>query len=349
VEPVGEADDATFAVVVEDTGIGIAPDRQAAIFEAFVQAEATTASRFGGTGLGLPISARLAQLMGGRLALDGEVGGGSRFVLTLPLVPSEAGDSGTARPASKTALVPAARLPIVPEARGRVLVAEDHDVNQLLISAMLKQLDWDADIAVNGSEAIAMIDAARARGEPYDLVLMDIQMPIMDGTEATRRVRARGIAASELPIVALTANAYSDDIAVCLSAGMQAHLAKPMTLAGLNGALRRWGKPRPAPLARPAPARAGGGPSAKVRERYRARKQETLEALDELVRRGLFCDTELSNVAGLLHKLAGTAAMFEEASLGDRARTLEEGIGEWSEEHRADRIRAAVEDIRAAA
>lgn len=348
VAPTKGTDDATFVVAVEDTGIGIARDRHAAIFDAFVQADATTAGRFGGTGLGLPISARLAALMGGRLVLDEDVGGGSRFVLTLPLVPGAAGDSGM-RAIAEIVPKPVGSRQAEPQTRGRVLVAEDHDVNQLLITAMLKQLDWDVDIAPNGSVAIAMVDAARVGGQPYDMMLMDIQMPIMDGPEATRRLRAKGISASDLPIVALTANAYADDVTACLSAGMQDHLAKPVTLTSLDGALRQWGKHRAAPRPQPAPARVSTGPSANVRERYRVRKQETLEALDELVRRGLFSDAELSNVAELLHKLAGTAGMFQEATLGDRARTLEDGITDWDHEHRSDRIRAAVEDIRAAA
>jgi signal transduction histidine kinase/DNA-binding response OmpR family regulator len=344
---VEDAHGATFAVAVEDTGIGIPRDRQAAIFEAFVQAEATTATRFGGTGLGLPISAQLAKLMGGWLALDEEVGGGSRFVLTLPLVPAKEGDSGSALPVPAT--VPAMSLPAEQRTRGRVLVAEDHDVNQLLISAMLRQLDWVADIAADGSEAIAMIDAARAAGEPYQVVLMDIQMPVMDGPEATRQLRTRGVAASELPIVALTANAYADDVKACLAVGMQDHLAKPVTLADLDRMLSKWANPAGTAGVKSASQPAGIGPGTKVRERYRVRKQETLETLDALVRRGLFSDTELTDVAGLLHKLAGTAGMFQEAELGDQARALEEGIAHWSAECRAERIRAGVEAIRHAA
>jgi len=349
VAPVVDANDATLAIAVEDTGIGIPRDRQVAIFEAFVQAEATTASKFGGTGLGLPISARLAALMGGRLALDDDVGGGSRFVLTLPLVPSEEGSSDTAKPVVEAGTTLAAAHRSEPDRRGRVLVAEDHDVNQLLITAMLKPLGWDADIAANGSEAIVMIDAARVKGQPYHLVLMDIQMPVMDGAEATRQLRAKGIVASELPIVALTANAYADDITACLSAGMQDHLAKPLTLASLDKVLRQWGKLRVAPYSQPGLSPTHAGPGAKVRERYRVRKQETLEALDELVRRGLFSDAELTNVKDLLHKLAGTAGMFQEAALGDRARILEDGLRDWSDDQRVDRIRAAVADIRNAA
>lgn len=346
-------DGATLCIEVEDTGIGIPRDRHEAIFETFVQAEATTASRFGGTGLGLPISARLARLMEGRLKLDDDVGGGSRFVLTLPLLPGDESDSRTAQgvpeASAAAALVPDTPLPPRADGHGRVLVAEDHDVNQLLIIAMLQQLGRDVDIAANGSEAIAMIDAARAASKPYRIVLMDIQMPVMDGPEATRRLRAQGIGPSELPIVALTANAYADDIAACLSAGMQDHLAKPVTLARLGAALRKWGEHREKSESQPVPVPMLSVPSAKVRELYAARKQETLGVLDELMRRGLFSDAELAEVSGLLHKLAGTAGMFQEAELGDRARDLEDAITDWSSDDRVDRIRRAVQAIREAA
>jgi CheY-like chemotaxis protein len=290
--------------------------------------------------------------MGGKLTLDDEIGGGSRFVLTLPLRIGEQEDSDATLPAPgmETGLAPfvGARSNEA-EDRGRVLVAEDHDVNQLLIVAMLEQLGWAVDIAADGSEAIAMVHAARERNQPYRMVLMDVQMPVLDGPEATRRLRAQGIEASELPIVALTANAYADDIAACLAAGMQAHVAKPVTLASLDAVLREWSEPFGVPtipaIAEPPTA----VPKSNIRERYSARKQETVEALDLLVRRGLFSDTELAEVSGLLHKLAGTAAMFQEADLGDRARDLEDGIEEWDGEDRPDRIRAAVQAIREAA
>jgi PAS domain S-box-containing protein len=340
--------DPTVRIEVEDTGIGIARDRQAAIFESFVQADATTASRFGGTGLGLPISARLAELMGGRLVLDDEIGGGSRFVLTLPLPPGEQSQTDAALLAPDTLAsvdVPAHTR----EAgdRGRVLVAEDHDVNQMLITAMLEQLGWDVAIAANGLEAVALAEAARAAHPPYRIVLMDVQMPVMDGLEATRRMRALGMSAHELPIIALTANAYADDVAACLTAGMQGHLSKPVTLAGLRAALGRWGKAQADPQA--AAVTRLAMPSAKIRERYAARKQETLQLLDRLVQRGQFSDAELSEVSGMLHKLAGTAAMFQDAELGNRARDLEDGIGSWDVAQRADRIRAAVQAIGTAA
>lgn len=346
-------DASTISVEVEDTGIGIARDRQAAIFESFVQAEATTASRFGGTGLGLPISARLAHLMGGQLRLDDETGGGSRFVLNLPLRPSNEGHVDVMQAVRAVRARPAASSPRPSSRdavdRGRVLVAEDHDINQLLITAMLKQLHWDVDLAADGADALAMIDKARGTDRPYRLVFMDIQMPILNGLEATRRVRAQGIAADELPIVALTANAYADDVAACLAAGMQEHLAKPVTLVTLGGVLSRWIRMQTVAETPVVLLPEDALLSPKIREQFAARKQTTLESLDALVKRGLFSDIELVEASDLLHKLSGTAAMFQENELGDRARELEYGIEQWDSRHRANRIRAAVQAIREAA
>jgi PAS domain S-box-containing protein len=341
------ADGPLLAITVEDSGIGIPPDRQAAVFDSFVQADDRTAGRFGGTGLGLPISRRLAELMGGRLVLDSDHAPGSRFVLTLPLVPGDDARCTAASRASREASPHPVPAPSSAPGR-RVLVAEDHDVNQLLITAMLRELGWTADLAADGQQAVDKVEAARAGGDPYRLVLMDMQMPVLDGPGATRSIRAQGVSASELPIVALTANAYADDVSACLASGMQDHLAKPVTLDSLGTMLGRWAGHGPASAVAETGLTPRTGPSAKVRERYAARKQETLEALDALVRRGMFSDAELADVSGLLHKLAGTAGMFEEASLGARARDLEQGIGEWHVD-RVARIRDAVQAIRDAA
>ena len=331
-------DDGRLAIAVTDTGIGIAPDRQQAIFEQFVQADSGVAARFGGTGLGLSISNRLAMLMGGTLTLDSEPGRGTRFTLHLPI--GAAASQAPDRRAAATGPGGAS----LRDGNVRLLVAEDHDVNQLLISAMLEKLGCRPDLANDGDEAIAMVKAAAAAGRPYSLVFMDMQMPGLDGVEATRRLRASGVGETQLPIVALTANAYPDDIETCLAAGMQAHVAKPFSLETLEAALRRW---LPAtPVAEP---QGGARFSAKIQDRYRARRTETLERLDELIRTGTFTEVELEEVATMLHKLAGTAEMFGDVTLGVEAKLLETGLAAWPEAERQERIVRGVRAMQRAA
>ena len=326
-------DDAPHLIVeVQDTGIGIATDRQLEIFEEFVQADDAIASRFGGTGLGLAITTRLVRMMRGTIDLSSIAGEGSTFRIAIPITPTSVsiGD-GITDDREGTA------------GGGRhVLLAEDHDVNQELFMDMLARLGWRADLAVNGAEAVLMVDHAAQCGDPYDVVLMDMQMPVMDGLEATRQIRTRGIDGARLPILALTANAYKSDIAACFAAGSQAHLAKPVHMGELDRALRKWTSGAPS-------AAVGASANSSIESRYRQRKIETLEALESLVREGRYSDDELASVASLLHKLAGTAAMFGEAALGDRARELEQGIGRWSESERTDYISAGVAAIKQAA
>ena len=324
-------------IAVRDTGIGIPADRLGQVFQSFAQAEASTARRFGGTGLGLSISAELARLMGGGIAVDSELGVGSVFTLDLPLRPVEA-DAAEEAP-SAAAPAPA---PVQPAgAPLQVLIAEDHDINQELIGAMIRRVGAEPSIARDGAEAIAMVEAAAAAGHPYALVLMDMQMPEVDGIEATRRLRAAGHSAEALPIVALTANAFSDDVKACLDAGMQAHLAKPVDIAGLAATISRYARvDRPAP---PAPPPVGITPA--LRERYLARKAATIGALDAL----LAGETKETDTAvDLLHKLSGTAGMFGEAAVGDRARALEQQVVAWVAEGEHARLRDAVEGLRKA-
>jgi PAS domain S-box-containing protein len=203
---------------VRDTGIGIPPERFDRLFQRFSQVDAGTTRAYGGTGLGLAISKRLVEAMGGRIGVASEPGKGSAFHFTVPTRPAAA-----AEPAAVPA--PAALPPM------RILVADDNPVNQKVVVRMLERLGQRPDVVANGEEAVA----AALRSD-YDLVLMDIQMPVMDGMEATRRIRA---ARGPLPrIVALSADALPGDRDRFLAAGMDDAVAKPVRLETLAAALR---------------------------------------------------------------------------------------------------------------
>ncbi|GGA00097.1 hypothetical protein GCM10010923_05720 [Blastomonas marina] len=317
----------TFEVSVEDSGVGIAPERIEAIFKPFEQADGATSRRFGGSGLGLTISRQLAGLMGGELTADSEVGQGSRFVLRLPLNRVE--EDCVARE-DEVAVSPS----MPPSAR--ILLAEDHDINRMLVTAMLEGCGQQVEIAEDGDKAVRMVEAAAQEGRGYDLVLMDVQMPQCDGYEATRRIRAAGFGAASLPIVALTANAYEDDVREATEAGMQAHLAKPLAFGELVSALHRWlpGGDRDAQAgadARPeAPARDEQASSddypADLQQRWQERRAEALAAVARILEKDGPNPDELEEIGGLMHMLAGTAAMFDEAALGEAARALENSL-----------------------
>lgn len=294
-----------FTLEVRDTGIGIAPENLERIFGSFTQADNTIARQFGGSGLGLAITRQLVELMEGTLDVESEIGIGSTFTVTLPLVTLDEAHSA-----------PAAQAP--GEASGgscegmRLLVAEDNDINQQLIAAMISSAGGVADIVDNGEDAIRRIEEGFASGSPYDLVLMDLQMPGLDGLAATRRLRASGIGPDRLAIVALTANAYNEDVEASKKAGMQGHIAKPLTFAALRSALNRFAKPASAEpfgdqtSALPVPDR--------LREKYVERKRELGEfaiALDDSN-----IAARWQELASRLHQLAGTAAVFGEPELG---------------------------------
>jgi signal transduction histidine kinase/DNA-binding response OmpR family regulator len=210
---------------VSDTGIGIAPDRQAAMFAAFTQADGSTTRRYGGAGLGLAISARLAAAMNGQIWLDSTPGVGSVFHFAIPVdlaVPvslEKFGSSGQT----------AAEHPLL-----HVLLAEDNAVNQRVAELMLKRRGYDVVTAGDGRQAVVAFEAAK-----FDFVLMDIQMPEMDGLEAIAHIRAleadRGV--RRTPVIALTAHAMSGDRERCLEAGMDGYLAKPLTVDALFGVI----------------------------------------------------------------------------------------------------------------
>lgn len=226
-------------VSVSDTGIGIARDRQDSVFEPFQQADDSTARKFGGTGLGLSISSQLVHLMGGKLSMDSEVLKGSKFTIEIP---AESCDSTSDQNTNDRMDGSDKRSSTMRTSTNRIkiLVAEDHDVNQMLLSEMLTKLGCDFEMAENGVDAVAMIGQAGQKNEQFDLVLMDIQMPYIDGLEAAEIVRRDGISANHLPIIALTANAYEQDIDNCLAAGMQAHLSKPFSIESLQSLIETW-------------------------------------------------------------------------------------------------------------
>ncbi len=392
-----------FGIEVRDTGIGIGTSRLETIFNPFTQAESDIARRFGGTGLGLTISRQLAMLLGGSIEVESKPGKGSCFRLVLPAsyvsapVPHE-----DARPP-----VEATELP----RSARILLVEDHDVNRVLATEMLERCGQSVASAHDGNEAIAMVMDSLMRGDSYDLVLMDIQMPGCDGYAATRAIRAEGITAETLPIVALTANAFPEDVAAAREAGMQAHLAKPLVFAELARALQRWlptkiveSEPSPADIASgerrtagtgmphgsdprreeaihpsrrytdesadrcaarrevslvttidarapqrledtPGPAksehkgsprepdaRGGVRPSASLAKRWTERRGFTIGKVRESLERGVFGSSEPAmadareELKRLLHKVAGTAAVFGEAELGTQAAALERAL-----------------------
>jgi PAS domain S-box-containing protein len=218
----------TLLFAVKDTGIGIPSDKQEAIFDPFVQVDGSMSRKYGGTGLGLAICRRLLGMMGGRLWVESTPGQGStfHFLVTLPRGPSEAAPAPAATPEALPHAAPAVR-PL------HLLVAEDNPVNQALLLNLLTKQGHSVELTANGREAVQAVCR-----QPFDAVLMDVQMPEMDGLEATQRIRAaEADTGRRLPIIALTAHAMQGDRERCLSAGMDAYLAKPIDLRSLNQAL----------------------------------------------------------------------------------------------------------------
>ncbi len=210
---------------VADTGIGIPRERAEAIFEGFTQADNSMQRRYGGSGLGLTISKRLTDLMGGKIGVESELGVGSKFWVELPLSKTTAAIAEQA-PAPKSVSLEGVRI----------LLAEDNEINIQVASLQIEQLGCFVTVASTGKLALEL-----TASEEFDIVLMDVQMPDMDGLEATRRIRAREVGANHhVPIIALTATAFAEDKKACEEAGMDDFLTKPFRRDELEKMLKQW-------------------------------------------------------------------------------------------------------------
>jgi Signal transduction histidine kinase len=227
----GEGQSAWLRFEVQDTGVGIPPEKQAGIFDAFTQADSSVTRQYGGTGLGLAICKRLVELMGGQIGVYSQPGQGSCFwfEVPLPVIQENAPEETTAQPSGSA--LNSHELDGV-----RVLLVEDNPVNQKVAIRMLQKLGCVVELAENGQQALEKLERAS-----YDIVLMDMQMPVMDGLTATRLLRQREQQTGHHQVViALTANAMQTDRELCLEAGMDDYLSKPLTLDALQVMLLRW-------------------------------------------------------------------------------------------------------------
>jgi two-component system, sensor histidine kinase and response regulator len=217
----------TLQVSVSDTGIGISAEQQAKLFKSFEQAESSTTRKYGGTGLGLAISKSIVELMGGSIWVESEPGKGSVFSFTIQVQrgTEEKRVDIDERQIEKEKAAESAGV----FAGRRILLVEDMEINREIVQALLEPTKLEIDCAENGAEAVRMLAESPAQ---YDIIFMDIQMPIMDGYDATQRIRALEAknAVRRVPIIAMTANVFKEDIEKCLEAGMDSHVGKPLDI-----------------------------------------------------------------------------------------------------------------------
>jgi CheY-like chemotaxis protein len=209
---------------VTDTGIGIHPEAGKRLFQPFTQADSATTREYGGTGLGLAISKKLAHLMHGMIGFESEPGKGSSFWVSIPFA---LGDP----PAPAPRTMPAAGS----TSKGRVLLVEDNEVNRIVATRLLEKMGYQTEAVRNGRQACEAV-----RHDRFDVILMDLQMPEMDGFEATRHIRDAGGDSGQTPVIALTASAMEGDRERCLSKGMDDYLAKPLDPAVLAQMVDKW-------------------------------------------------------------------------------------------------------------
>ena len=312
---------------VRDTGIGIPPETRARLFRPFSQADGSTSRRYGGSGLGLVISRQLVEMMGGDIQFVSTPGQGSTFWFTARF-------TRTRRDIRAPTEQPA-RRPMAP-LRGRILLVEDNEVNQIVGLKMLERLGLRAELAATGREAVAV--AARGR---YDLVLMDCQMPELDGLEATRLIRRQERAQRLTPvaIIALTASATENDRQACFAAGMDDYLVKPITAETLAAVLTRWLSPAAAngvPDRAPTPDDSGElidqDRFAEIRDLLGPGLTALVDAFDELGRTAVedmgeaLKQGDRAALARAAHRLKGSAANLGAARLAGLCAELENAV-----------------------
>ncbi|NOS89525.1 MAG: PAS domain S-box protein [Methylococcaceae bacterium] len=306
-----QATDGVLLFEVTDTGIGIAEHIQPKLFELFIQADPSDTRKYGGSGLGLAISKRLVELCGGKMGLDSRAGIGSHFWFSF----------GNAAEAPDLSLLPEATAITAdenPPPPAQLLLVEDSPTNQAVLLSMLRGGGHRVDVANSGSSAIATVEA----NPHYDLIFMDVSMPDMDGMEATRRIRALGGAATQIPIIAMTAHAVKGYKELCLSAGMNGYATKPISKANLLALVGQW-RGHSAPAAASAPVAA-------------APIENTRVLLDENVLLNMAQEAGMDNVVKFLHifmdeivtrRAAIQAAIIQQdlTVLGREAHTLKSG------------------------
>jgi len=312
---------ANVVLQVTDTGAGIPADKLPLIFDKFTQADGSITRKYGGTGLGLAITRRLTELQGGEVRVESQAGKGSTFTVTLPcdLAPSLAPEPAPVRPEIPVRFDSAPR-------GARLLLVEDNIVNQKVVLAILRKKGYQIDVANDGREALAKLDGAEI---PYQLVLMDVQMPVLDGLEATRSIR-RNPRWAKLPIVAMTAHAMNGDRERCLQAGMDAYISKPVQPAHLIATIENHlnaGTSQPTPrqptrLDRVLTDRLMLDDSALMNDMLQLFLQLAPERLEKLETAADLSDTETVEREA---KMIGAAAkQLASSGLGECARRLEQ-------------------------
>jgi len=238
----------TIQIDVKDSGIGVSPEQQAKLFESFQQADSSTARKFGGTGLGLTISRNIVEMMGGRIWIESELGKGATFSFSVQLKKSagvskesalDSGEKANEYPVDELGEAGnVAQTPADIFQGRRILLADDVEINREIVQILLEPTMLEVDCVENGIEAVKMFSESP---EKYDMILMDVQMPEMDGYEATRTIRALDIPkARSVPIIALTANVLKEDVEKCIESGMDDHLGKPLDYDDVIRQLRRY-------------------------------------------------------------------------------------------------------------